>query len=200
MRICTSKALHILLADDHAAIRMGVRSMVLGLWPDAIVVEVSDGISLRQELTSSDWGLVVLDQTMPGANGMEVLAKLSTKPPVLLYTMHDSPEIVRKAREAGASGFVTKSCDPSVLEKAALEVAAGRTWFALADNSSFEQLSQREREVLEALLEGLGPKEIGVKLSISASSVQTHVTRLLAKLELKSTRDLFRWAASRGRL
>jgi DNA-binding NarL/FixJ family response regulator len=196
----SSKTRYILLADDHAAIRMGVRSLVLGLWPDAIVVEVSDGISLGRELSARDWSLVVLDQTMPGANGLEVLARLSTKPPVLVYTMHDSPEIVRKAREAGASGFVTKSCDPSVLEKAVLEVAAGGTWFTQSNDSGLEQLSQREREVLDALLEGLGPKEIGVRLSISASSVQTHVTRLLAKLGLKSTRELFRWAASRGHL
>jgi len=191
---------HILLADDHAAIRMGVRSLVLGLWPDAVVVEVADGISVGRELSSRAWELVVLDQTMPGANGMEVLASLRDKPPVLVYTMHDSPEIVRRAREAGASGFVTKSCDPSVLEKAVQEVVAGRTWFAKANESGVEQLSLREREVLDALLEGLGPKEIGVKLSISASSVQTHVTRLLAKLELKSTRELFRWAAARGAL
>jgi len=190
----------ILLADDHAAIRMGVRAMVLGIWPEARVVEVSDGASLRRELSSRAWDLAVVDQTMPGINGLEAVAQMARLPPVLLYTMHESREVVQAARVAGARGFVSKSSDPAVLEQALRAVAGGGTWFPFATAVSGPAFSEREREVLDLLLEGLGPKEIGVRLSISASSVQTHTTRLLAKLDLRSTRELFRWAARRGRL
>jgi DNA-binding NarL/FixJ family response regulator len=190
----------VLLADDHAAIRMGVRALVASLWPEARVVEVSDGISLQKELSARRWGLVVLDQSMPGANGLDSLKRVPTSAPVLVYTMHETPELVGKVREAGAKGFVSKSSGPEVLEKAMVALVLGDQWFPEKVGSTLDALSPRERLVMEGLLEGLGPKEIGVRLSISASSVQTHTTRLLAKLDLRSTRDLFRWAASKGGL
>jgi len=191
---------HILLADDHAAIRMGVRALVQSLWPLVVVVEVSDGVSLAKELQARQWDLVVLDQTMPGCNGLDALGVLNFLPNALVYTMHESPELLQKARDVGVLGVVTKSSDPGILEQAIVTVAAGRHWISEGGVSELDQLSQREREVLDALLEGLGPKEISVRLAVSASSVQTHITRLMSKLDLKSTRDLFRWAASRGAL
>ncbi len=190
----------ILLADDHSAIRMGVRALVNGLWPQARVVEVSDGTSLQKELAARDWDLVVMDQTMPGSNGLDVLKNTGTQAPVLVYTMHEAPELVLKAREAGAKGFVNKSSEPEVLENALMALVQGKEWFPRIQCTPLDFLSQREGDVLNGLLEGLGPKEIGVRLSISASSVQTHTTRLLAKLDLRSTRDLMRWAASKGGL
>lgn len=191
---------HILLADDHAAIRMGVRAMILGLWPDARVVEVSDGITFGRELSSRAWALVVVDQTMPGATGLEALAQAAAVPPVLVYTMHESREIVFAAKQAGAAGFVSKASDPAVLEEAVKAVAGGGTWFPPVFDASEVSFSEREREVLDLLLQGMGPKEVAARLDISASSVQTHITRLLSKLGLKSTRELFRWAATKGRL
>lgn len=192
--------LHILLADDHAAIRMGVRALVLSLWPEVRVVEVSDGQTLAKELSSRPWDLVVLDQTMPGGSGLDSLSGLSALPRVLVYTMHDSPEMLRKAREAGALGLVTKASDPGRLEHALATVMLGRPCFPEEKDSDLDRLSQREREVLDALLEGLGPKDIAARLEVTSSSVQTHIARLLAKLGLKTTRDLFRWAAARGAL
>ena len=192
--------LEILLADDHAAIRMGVRAMVLGLWPEARVVEVSDGISLGRELRSRAWSLVVVDQTMPGASGLEMLSRCAPVPPTVVYTMHESRDVIRAARVVGASGFVSKSSDPSVLENAMKAVAEGRTWFPRDPGIAELNLSPREREVMELLLKGMGPKEVAARLDISASSVQTHIARILSKLHLGSTRDLFRWAAARGLL
>ncbi|MEN9355785.1 MAG: hypothetical protein RL318_3110 [Fibrobacterota bacterium] len=191
---------NILLADDHAAIRMGVRALALYLWPSARVVEVSDGLALAKELSARAWDLVVLDQSMPGCSGLEALTSLAVRPKVLVYTMHDSPEVVRKARDAGALGLVTKASGPGLLEHALVAVMAGDPCFPEEVGSELDQLSQREREVLDALLEGLGPKDIAVRLCVTPSSVQTHIARLLTKLDLKSTRDLFRWAAVRGRL
>jgi len=192
------KSPHILLADDHAAIRMGVRALALYLWPEARIVEVSDGQALRQELSSRLWDLVVLDQSMPGCNGLDALASLALRPHALVYTMHESRQVLSKAREAGALGLVTKSSGPGHLEHALVRVMAGKECFPEDGDSELDKLSVREREVLEALLEGLGPKDISIRLAVTSSSVQTHITRLLAKLELATTRDLFRWAAARG--
>ena len=190
----------ILVADDHAAIRMGVRAMLLDMWPSVRVVEVSDGISFQRELTSRRWDLVVVDQTMPGEHGLDVIEKVVLQAPVLIYTMHESPEIVHRARDSGASGFVCKSSEPGVLEEAIRTVLRGDFWFPRTDLSGLALLSLREREVMDGLLKGMGPKELGKQLDISASSVQTHTGRLLAKLGLGSTRELFRWAATRGSL
>jgi len=192
--------LQILLADDHAVVRMGVRAMVSGIWPDAHIVEVSDGVAFGRELSSRRWSLVVVDQTMPGASGLEVLARAATAPSVLVYTMHESREVVLGAKRAGAAGFVSKASDPATLEKALRAVIEGRTWFPPVYEDSEVSFSERERQVLDLLLQGMGPKEVAVRMDISASSVQTHATRLLAKLGLKSTRELFRWAATKGRL
>lgn len=189
----------ILLADDHAAIRMGLRGLVLQIWPGSRVVEVSDGATLAKELLARSWNLVVVDQTLPGATGLDILAEHGRSVPALVYTMHESPEIVRKARAAGAKGFVSKTSDPAVLEAALREVIAGREAFPPGSGGE-DGLSQREREVMALLLAGKGPKEVAFHLDISQSSVQTHTTRLLKKLGLSGTRELFRWAASRGTL
>jgi DNA-binding NarL/FixJ family response regulator len=192
--------MNVLLADDHAAVRMGLRALIAGRWPQARIVEVSDGAALARELAERAWDLVVFDQTMPGGSGLEALESAAAAVPAIVFTMHESPELVQRAREAGVRGFVAKSSEPEVLEHALDTVVEGGTWFPRSSDSALEHLSSREREVLDGLLEGLGPKELGVKLDVSASSVQTHTTRLLAKLGLKSSRELFRWAAHRGGL
>ncbi|MCB9497007.1 MAG: response regulator transcription factor [Fibrobacteria bacterium] len=190
----------ILLADDHHAMLLGIRTLVGILRPEAFVVEVSDAQSLRERLLERRWDLVVMDQTFPGENGLDVLESVGLDQPVLVHTMHNSPEILRRSRAAGAWGFVSKSSDPEVLERAMVRILSGEKDFSGADPFGTDLFSTREREVMDLLLEGKGPKDIARTLEISQSSVQTHTGRLLRKIGLTGVRELFRWAAARGTL
>ena len=209
--------LRIFLADDHAVVREGLKTLI-NAQPDMEVVgEAEDGHEavLKADNCASD--IVVMDLSMPRMNGVqatEVLRKMCPEMKVLALTMHEDASYLRSLLEAGASGYVLKRSAPQDLVHALRSVAGGGTYIdpALAGKvvGSFVQkpplrgeiaglsLSEREEEVLRLVALGYTNKEIGARLSISSKSVETYKARAMEKLELESRVDIVRHAAQLG--
>ncbi|GGP83941.1 DNA-binding response regulator [Saccharothrix coeruleofusca] len=191
-----------LVADDHAAIRAGL-VMILGGAPDVEVVgEAADGeraVRLARELRPD---VVLMDVRMPGLDGIEATRRLAGVCEVLVLTTFDLDEYVHGALRAGAAGFLLKSVDAPALVEAVRRVAAGdgvlapsvtrrlmREFASAAPRArpaNLDALTERELEVLRCLGEGLSNHQIGRRLHIGETTVKTHVSRVLAKLDLRS--------------
>lgn len=201
----------LLIADDHEAIRNGVRSIVAARQEWRIVAEASNGheaLSLAQE-TQPD--IAVIDYSLPQMNGLELTQALRREVPrteVLIYTMHDREDIVQKVLRAGARGYVLKS-DPGPDLIAAIEALllrkpyfSGAVSEALLDHfldssrarDGASTLTTREREVAQLIAEGKINKEMAHILDISVKTVETHRASVMHKLNLKTTADLVRYA------
>ncbi|MBP2336997.1 DNA-binding NarL/FixJ family response regulator [Saccharothrix coeruleofusca] len=195
-------AVRVLVADDHAAIRAGL-VMILGGAPDVEVVgEAADGeraVRLARELRPD---VVLMDVRMPGLDGIEATRRLAGVCEVLVLTTFDLDEYVHGALRAGAAGFLLKSVDAPALVEAVRRVAAGDGVLApsvtrrlmrefasappRARPANLDALTERELEVLRCLGEGLSNHQIGRRLHIGETTVKTHVSRVLAKLDLRS--------------
>ncbi|WP_460566316.1 response regulator [Hydrogenophaga aquatica] len=202
---------HLLLADDHGLVREGLKQL-FGLTSDIRVeAEATNGAQVLEALRQHDYDLVLLDMTMPGISGPDLIARIRAQesaPPVLVLSMHNEPQIARRALSAGASGYLTKDNNPEVLLSAVRKVAAGGRYLdpALAEAMAFENmqapkarpphetLSDRELQVFNLLAKGMGVNEIAQELSISNKTVSTHKARLMEKLGLTSTADIVRYA------
>ena len=214
----TKQRIRVLVADDHAVVREGIRA-VLASTPDFEVVgEAGDGAEALDLAASLEPDVLVLDLTMPGLSGLAVAERLhaaraSTR--VLILSMHDHPEYVLQAVRAGASGDVLKDAQPDELRAAVRAVRGGREYFhpaaaqqlsaALreeserADRSSaLEQLTRRERDVLIRIARGRTNKEIAAELGISPRTVETHRDGIARKLKMRSVADLTRLVVETG--
>lgn len=201
----------LLIADDHEAIRNGVRSLLAVRQEWRIAAEASNGheaLSLAQE-TQPD--VAIIDYSLPQMNGLELTQALRREVPrteVLIYTMHDREDIVQKVLRAGARGYVLKS-DPGADLIAAVEALlmrkpyfSGAVSEALLDHfldssharNNVSTLTTREREVAQLIAEGRINKEMAHILEISVKTVETHRASVMHKLNLKTTADLVRYA------
>ena len=203
---------HVLIADDHALVRDGIRK-ILSL-SDAIEVagEVTTAAEVLAFLKRSSVDLLLLDLLMPGSNGVDLIERVVAahpRLPVLVLTMHADPHIARRALEAGAAGYLTKDISPELLIEAVLQVAAGRSYvdpslsaaLIRSDKSAqapIEQLSARERQVLVALVQGDSLVEIAARLNLAPNTVSTYKARLMEKLGQESLSDLVRYALRNG--
>lgn len=208
----------VLVADDHAVVREGIRT-VLASTPDFEVVgEASDGAEALAMALALEPDVLVLDLTMPEKSGLEVAAEIRAEREhvrVLILSMHDHPEYVLEAVRAGATGYVLKDAQPDELRAAVRAVYDGREYFhpaaarqlstALRDESArvrrraaAEQLTPREREVLVRIARGLTNKEIAAELGISPRTVETHRDSLARKLKMRSVADLTRFVLETG--
>ena len=194
----------VLIADDEPLVRAGLRT-ILEAEPDITVVGVAaDGREALAEAARLDVDLVLIDIRMPGMDGLEATQRLvaTSSTPVVVLTTFDSDEYLFDALRAGASGFLLKSAPPSHIIDACRLVAAGEGLIApsvtrrviaeFAHNQprrrpppGLAELTDRERDVLELLVAGRSNAEIGADLFIAEATVKTHVTRLLAKLEVR---------------
>ncbi len=210
--------INILIAEDHRIVRDGLR-MLLQSEPDfAIVAEAENGreaVALARE-THPD--LAILDISMPELGGLEATRLIKAESPqtqVLILTMHESDEYFFRALEAGASGYLLKKAATQDLIDAARSVARGEAFLYPSvakkligdyvrriepggEAGSYTTLSEREREVLLLLAEGLSNQEIAERLSISQSTLQTHRAHVLEKLGLRTTADLIKYAVQHG--
>jgi two-component system response regulator NreC len=205
------KKIRVMLADDHAILRAGLR-MLLDAQPDmAVVAEAADGQEAIRRASGSRPDVAVVDLTMPGMSGVETLEGLRREVPatrLLVLTMHDDPGYARLAMAAGASGHVIKDAESADLLAAIRAVHRGRTFVQAGSEAAptdsprppVPALSPRERQVLELLAHGHTNREVADRLSLSVKTVETHRARLSDKLGLHSRADLVRLAIELGLL
>jgi two-component system, NarL family, response regulator NreC len=206
------KKIRLLLADDHAILRAGLR-MLLDAQPDMVVVgEAADGEEAVQRALATRPDVAVVDLSMPGLSGVETLQRLHRELPVtrlLVLTMHDDPGYARVALAAGAAGHVIKDSESSELLAAIRAVHRGRSFMhvgaevhAIAPEAEpaahTPALSPRERQVLELLALGYTNREVAHRLALSVKTVETHRSRLSEKLGLHSRADIVRLARDLG--
>ena len=201
-----------LIADDHALVREGLRT----------VLELDGSIELAGEAASADEvltrlkrggvDLVLLDLLMPGCTDVDLIeriVKAHPKLPVLVLTMHADPYIARRALEAGALGYLTKDVSTDLLIEAVHQVATGRSYVDPSLSAALirpaadvpqplEQLSARERQVLVALVQGRALVDIAADLNVAPNTVSTYKARLMEKLGQGSLSDLVRYALRHG--
>jgi len=198
----------VLLADDHAIVRAGLRRLIEESGEIKVITEAADGEEALQEARKNPPDVAVIDISMPGMDGLEVVGQLrSFLPtlPILVLTMHEEEQYVGRALSAGAMGYVTKRSAPEELVKAirrlhgggrflsdsAAEVLAAR---AARGKSPLDALSNREMQVLRCLALGKTNREIAETYHISVKTVDTYRGRLLAKLGLRNNAELSRFA------
>jgi two-component system, NarL family, invasion response regulator UvrY len=202
--------IRILLADDHTMFREGVKQ-VLSSTPDFVVVdEASDAAQVLEKADRSQCDVVVLDISMPGRDGIEVLKQLKQLNPhrqVLILSMYPEDQYAFRAIKAGASGYLTKNKASSELIAAIRRVASGRKYISpevaeqLAvdlerdtDKPLHQTLSDREYQVMCMIASGKAVKEIARELALSVSSVSTMRTRILRKFQMKTNAEITRYA------
>ena len=204
----------VLLADDHTLVRAGVRR-ILEAQPGMVVVgEVEDGAQALKALKENPPDVLVLDLTMPGTDGFEVLARAKQMVAglkIIVLTMHADAEYVARAVREGADGYLLKDSAVTDLVAGIEAVREGRAYFtpriqrelteilrAKPEPSPLEMLTEREREVLKCVAEGLSTKEIASRLDISARTVETHRANVMRKLDLHSIARLVQFAIREG--
>jgi len=206
--------IRLLLADDHALVREGLKQLFT-LTPDLeVAAEASNGAQVLDILRREHFSLLVLDMTMPGISGPELIQRIQAgdnPPPILVLSMHNEPLVARRALAAGAAGYLTKDSAPETLISAVRKVAAGGRFLApaLAEAMAFEtsgngqecsheQLTDREFQILGLLAHGNSINQIADELAISAKTVSTHKARLMEKMGFASNADIVRYALSQG--
>lgn len=202
--------IEVLVADDHAIIRDGLRK-ILADSPDLVVGgEARDGSETLEQIRLRDWGMVLMDLSMPGRHGIELirLAKAERpKLPILIFSMHPEEQFAVRAIRAGASGYLSKESDSDLLLPAIRKVAAGGVFIShkvaellatdvsrRTDSPTHTLLTDREFEIFGEIVRGASLTEIAAKLSLSIKTVSTHKSNILAKMQLGSNVDLFRYA------
>ena len=212
-----TKKTRVLLADDHAIVREGLK-FLLDQQPDMTVIgEAVDGEDAFQQAKKLLPDVVVMDVSMPRCNGIQATERLKQACPkikVLTLTAHENMDYLRQLLKAGASGYVTKRSAPLELTHAIRAVAAGEIYLDAAtagivasdmagrtpsgEMKTMESISAREMEVLRDIARGYSNKEIAARLEISVKTVETYKARLMKKLKLHSRVDIVRYAAHQG--
>lgn len=202
--------MNILLVDDHAMLRRGLRDLLGDEFPNAVFAEAASAAEAVEHLARRAWDLVLVDITMPGRSGIDLLKdirKMQPKSRVLVLSMHPEEQFAVRALRAGADGYMTKRTASEELVSGVRRILAGGRFVSrslaerLADLLSggepslpHERLSDREFEVFRHLVAGKTVKEIGADLSLSVQTVSTHRARLLRKMGLETTSDLVAYA------
>ncbi|MBL8144108.1 MAG: response regulator transcription factor [Acidobacteria bacterium] len=204
----------VILADDHTLVRDGIRRILEGEADITVVDEAADGHAAVDAVARTEADVLVLDLTMPGRDGLEVLAHVARLRPalrVIVLTMHAGREYVARATQEGAAGYLLKDSAVQDLVNAVRAVVGGGTYYSPAIRQQLDQpgdasrapqgvqsLTDRERDVLRLLVRGLSSRDIGAALDISARTVETHRANLMRKLGVKSVALLTQMAIREG--
>jgi len=202
--------IQVLIADDHAILRRGLKEILMRELEGAVCGEAKDATETLSSIEQRDWDLVILDITMPGRSGLEVLRDLKTarpKLPVLVLSMHPEDQYARRLLKAGASGYMNKEGAAEDLVKAVRKVLAGGRYVspALAEQLAadlshdggqpiHEVLSDREFEVLRMLAAGKTVSQIAEELHLGVTTVSTYRARILEKMNMTTTAELMHYA------
>jgi len=198
--------MNVLIADDHAIVRRGVREILEETPLDLSVYEVSSAGEALKAIRGNKFDIILLDISFPDGSGLDVMRQIHVQSPqthVILLSMYPEKQYARRAFQLGASGYLTKDSAPSELVSAIQTVARGGKYITQSfaeslieeisgdsGQSASENLSDREFQVLTHLGAGKSIHEVAAELSLSAKTVSTYRSRLLEKLKLKTTADI----------
>jgi len=204
----------LLIVDDHALMREGLKQLFEGEGDIAVSAEAGSGEEALTMLQNEAVDLVLLDITIPGIHGVELITKIRERPsspPILVLSMHNEPQIAKRKLKAGASGYITKDSSPKNLLEAIRKVASGGRYIAadIAEKIAFEVsaaaplvlhelLSGRELVILRMLAKGKKVSEIALELDISSKTVSTHKARLMQKMHIDSDVKLMKYTIAHG--
>ncbi len=206
--------IHVLIADDHAIVRQGLKQ-ILSETEDLLVTgEADDGVEALNLARQQPWDVFLLDVSMPNRNGIDTLKQLKKefpRLPVLILSMHPEEQYAVRALKAGASGYLTKQSAPELLVTAIRQVASGKKYLSPAvaqqlaeaisdssDKSPHERITDREYQVLVMIAAGKTLTQIAEGLNLGVATVSTYRARLLEKMGLKSTAELIRYGLEHG--
>jgi two-component system, NarL family, invasion response regulator UvrY len=204
----------LLIADDHAVVRQGIRQILSDAPEVEVVAEASNGLEAIEIVRSGDVDVVILDLSMPGLSGLETVKKLRQDypdVPVLVLSMHPEEQYAVRVMRTGAAGYLTKDGAPEELVAAVRSVARGHKYVTStlaerlahelergSDKLPHEVLSDREYQVMLLMAEGLSGRDIAERLTLSAKTVSTYRARLLHKMNMSSNVELIRYALRQG--
>lgn len=207
----------VVLADDHAIVRQGLRAVLEAASEFNVVGEVADGLQVLDVVEQMRPNVLVLDLMMPGLNGLEITRQVRLRCPqtrVVILSMHADESYVMEALRNGAAGYVLKEASTTEVAQAVREVAAGRRYLSQplseraievyaekaqsAPLDLYDTLTTREREVLQLCVEGCSSTEMATRLGISPRTADTHRANLMRKLGLQNQTALVRYAFRRG--
>ena len=205
--------MRILIADDHAVVRTGLKEILAQEFPRAVFGEAGSSAETLEKIRKEPWDVLVLDISMPGRSGLDVLHELKdahSKLPVLVLSMHSEEEYAVRTLKAGAAGYLTNESAPDELVNAIKKLLAGGKYVSeslaqilVADleagdgQAPHDLLSDREFEVMLMIASGKTVTEIGKKLSLSVKTISTYRRRILEKMGLRSNADLTQYAIAR---
>jgi DNA-binding NarL/FixJ family response regulator len=206
--------MRVLLVDDHAILRRGLRALLSEAFAGAKFGEASNAEEALKQLEKKAWDVALLDVTLPGKSGLDLLKELKAarpKLPVLVLSVHPEDQFAVRALKAGAGGYLTKESAPEELVKAIRKVLAGGRYVSpsLAEKLALnvgrdftrtphETLSDREYEVMCRIASGKTVTEIGGELSLSPKTISTYRVRILEKLGVKNSAEITQYAIHNG--
>ena len=204
----------IVLADDHAIVREGLKRIVGDVQDFQVIGEAADGTEVMKAVRELDFDVLVLDLSMPGRSGMELIKLVKAEKPklrILVLSMHQEMQYAVRAIKSGASGYLTKETAPAQLEQAIRKISTGGAFISAevaeqlalgampgGERLPHQSLSDREFEVFRMLVAGEGVTEIAAKLNLSVKTVSTHKANLMQKLGLSNQTELVRYAIKNG--
>ena len=213
--------MRVLLADDHALVRAGIRALLAGLPDVESVVEAGDGQEALTVLRETKPDLALIDIAMPGLNGLELAARVAREAPgtrLVILSMHGTPAHVAQALRAGVSGYLLKDAAADELPVLLRAVMRGETYLSPAiskqvvdgylgrtaspatpgDGATLDVLTSRQREILQLVAEGKSTKEVAQMLDVSAKTVETHRGQIMERLGIHDLAGLVRYAIRTG--
>lgn len=204
----------VLIGDDHPVVRLGLRQILSEAGDILVGAEVDSAQSVLQAVNEQRYDVVVLDISLPGGNGIELIGQIRKQRPetrVLILTVYSEEQYAVRAIRAGAAGFLNKESAPEKLTEAIRKIAGGGRYVSaelaetlaslLAGEGSgqpHERLSDREFEILKLLASGRTVSQVATELSLSVKTISTHRTRILKKMNMKTNAELTHYALRQG--
>jgi two-component system, NarL family, invasion response regulator UvrY len=204
------KAMRVLIADDHTVVRVGIKEILREALGKVEFGEAETAEQALEHAWKEHWAAVILDVTMPGRSGIDILEEIKRERPrlpVLILSVHPEEQFARRALKAGASGYLTKDALAEELVRAVRKVLAGGRYVSASlaeklasdltqasDRPRHEDLSNREFQILRMIAAGRSTKEIAHELSLSVKTVSTYRARILLKLDLSTNAEIIRYA------
>lgn len=206
--------IRIVIADDHAIVREGLKRIVTSAEDMTVVGEASNGTEVMRQVRESDFDVLVLDLSMPGRSGMELIKLVRYEKPklrILVLSMHEELQYAVRSIKSGASGYLTKESAPMQLMQVLRKIAAGGAFISTgvaeqlalgsmlgSTSAPHERLTDREFEVFRLIAIGMSVTDIAGRLNLSAKTISTHKANLMQKMNLQNQTELIRYAIKHG--